>query len=129
MSKYNESVSVSWSDITSLFRWRLRLLVRDAMRDISCSHSDQEHKLGDEYFIYHEYQAALACQKVFEFVDLYSSLRAFLRYAPLNESVSGVSMLRTWYAERSEEALSYGVVRCPSHAPYFYPEDLLPHTR
>lgn len=125
MSKYNDSVSVSWSDITSLFRWRLRLLVRDAFNYISCSHCDREHNLGDEYFIYHEYRAALACQKVFEFVDLYSSLRAFLRYAPLNESVAGVSMLRTWFAERSEEALSYGVVTSPGSTPYFRPEEIV----
>lgn len=124
-SKYSESVHVPWSDVSSLFRWRLGVLVRQAVKLVSCSHLDRVHDLGDDWFIYHEYQAALACQEVFQFVDLYSSLRAFLKYAPLNESVSGVSMLRTWYSERSEEALSYGVVRCPSRAPYFHPDELL----
>lgn len=118
--KYNFSVSVPWAEVSDLFYWRLGVLVRDAQHWVRCSKSDVDHNMGDDFFKWHEYQAALACETVFSFVSLFSSLRAFLKYRPLNEEKQGVADLRRWYSKRASVALSYGIVPCPCHSPISY---------
>lgn len=116
--KYRLSVDVPWQEVSKLFSWRLGVMVRSAQGWISDAVIDRNHDLSDDYLRFHEYRAAQECEKIFDFVSVYNSLRSFLGWKPLDESVRGISGLRHWYSERSEEAFCYGPVYPPTKGPF-----------
>lgn len=119
--KYNVASSVTWRELLSLLRWRIRVLYREAIWFVRCYESDFDHNFPD-FVDYHRYSACSAAERVFSLVCLLNELRVFLCYKPLSPNDLGIQDLYSFYEANYEEYKRVGFVSIPVKNLYVYPD-------
>ena len=95
--RYDFSKSVCWRDILKSIRCNVQSASLRAEHRIELVQEDIDH-LYPERLDYHMRLALGDCEHVFFYVNLYNSLRQFLRYKTFTAQQLGVSFLYDFYS-------------------------------
>lgn len=72
--KYSLNTSVSWGEILSIYRWRIRVLCRDGLYFVKCYNEDFEHHYPD-FVAYDRARAVETAKRVLDLTIIKHALK------------------------------------------------------